>query len=346
MSAASSRRHYRLGAVYSAATATLLATQQPFSALAAKHLNPVLFACLTQTALLASVPLLIAGAKNRGDFVAIFLDRRNYWRLGVLVAIGLAGLLFYNASLSGAHPIIIAAILDLSPLAAAAVARLISKKPLPVSSPIFFGCLAAAFIGAMMIAWSQIAGPTQPSLDELVKGLLQTSWIYAIPIPILYALSGTLIGEWFQKFEDAAAVAANFVASAVILIPACLILLLAAPPTPLWQDHAAAAVALLLIGTLASAAAGRVLYQIALTVTKNDNAFVTMFFLLVPGLTTLISIPLSWWLPDLKFSAGPLFFAGLLLVAAPLLFFSVKAWRVMQPQHAPALSSARRQGAI
>jgi hypothetical protein len=41
----------------------------------------------------------------------------------------------------------------------------------------------------------------------------------------------------------------------------------------------------------------------------------------------LVSIPLSWWIPDLKFSAGPLFFAGLLLVAAPLLFFSVKAWR-------------------
>lgn len=69
------------------------------------------------------------------------------------------------------------------------------------------------------------------------------------------------------------------------------------------------------------------LYQVALTVTKNDNGFVTMFFLLAPGLTTLVSIPMSWWIPDLKFSAGPLFFAGLLLVAAPLFFFSVKAWR-------------------
>ncbi len=326
MSAAPSRRHYRLGAFYSAATAALLATQEPFSALAAKSLSAALFACLTQTALLASVPLLIASAESRRDFIAIFRDRTNYWRLLILLIVGLAGLLLYNASLSHSHPIIVAAILNLSPLWAAVVARLISKKPLPVSPVVFFGCLAAAFAGAMAIAWSQMAGPSQPSLGELVEGLLKTSWIYAIPIPIFYALSGTLIGEWFRSFDAAAAVAANFVVSAVVLIPGCLILL-AVQPTPPWQGHVAAAIALLLIGTLASAAAGRVLYQIALAITKNDNAFVTMFFLLVPGLTTLISIPLSWWLPDLKFSAGPLFFTSLLLVAAPLLFFSVRAWR-------------------
>jgi drug/metabolite transporter (DMT)-like permease len=326
MSAASSRRHYRLGAFYSAATAVLLATQQPFSALAAKRLSPGLFVCLTQAAILASVPLLIADAGSRRDFIAIFRDRANYSRLAILFAIGLAGLLFYNASLANAHPIIVAAVLNLSPLWAAAVARLISKKPLPVSALVFFGCLAAAFAGAMAIAWSQTIGPAQPSLGDLVQGLLERSWIFAIPLPILYALSGTLVGEWFGNYDAAAAVAANFVVSAVILVPACLILL-AGQPTPSWRGEAAAAVALLLIGALASAAAGRVLYQIALTVAKNDNGFITMFFLLVPGLTTLISIPMSWWIPDLKFSAGPLFFAGLLLVAAPLLFFSVKAWR-------------------
>lgn len=321
-----SRPDYRFGAFCSIATAALLAAQEPFSALAAKSLSPALFACLTQIALLASVPLLIAGAESRRDFIAIFRDKMNYWRLAVLLLIGLAGLLLYNASLSHAHPIIVAAVLNFSPLWAAVVARLISKKPLPVSPAVFFGCLAAAFVGAMAIAWSQVPEPNQPSLDDLVKGLLETSWIYAIPIPILYALSGTLIGEWFRTFDAAASVAANFVISAVILVPTCLILL-AGQHAPLGQGQIMAAIALLLIGTLASAAAGRVLYQIALAVAKNDNAFVTMFFLLVPGLTTLISIPLSWWIPDLKFSAGPLFFAGMALVAAPLLFFSVRAWR-------------------
>jgi hypothetical protein len=84
---------------------------------------------------------------------------------------------------------------------------------------------------------------------------------------------------------------------------------------------------LLLFGTLASSAAGRVFYQTALTATQNDNGYVTMFFLLTPVLTPLISLPLSRWLPDLQFLAGPLFFAGTALVAAPLFLFSLIAWR-------------------
>jgi drug/metabolite transporter (DMT)-like permease len=318
-----SRRHYRLGAVYSLATAALLAAQEPFSALAAKRLSAAFFACLTQAALLASVPLLLASSTTRRDFVAIFAEPANYWRLAVLFLIGLSGLLLYNASLSDAHPIIVAAMLNLSPLWAAVVARVISKRSFPVSPGVFFGCLAIAFAGAMTIAWSQIGGPDEPSL---AKGLIEGTWIYAIPIPIFYALSGTLIGEWFNKYDDAAAVGSNFLVSAAILIPACLVLS-TKQPNPMWQGQAATAVALLLIGTLASAAAGRVLYQVALTVTKRDNGFVTMFFLLVPGLTTLISIPLSWWISDLKFATGPLFFLGLFLVATPLAFFSIKAWR-------------------
>ena len=88
-----------------------------------------------------------------------------------------------------------------------------------------------------------------------------------------------------------------------------------------------AAIALMAVGTIVSASIGRVLYQISLTVTDNDNGFVTMFFLLVPALTSLISLPLSWWIPDLRFVAGPLFFFGLIVIAAALLLFSLKTWR-------------------
>jgi hypothetical protein len=56
------------------------------------------------------------------------------------------------------------------------------------------------------------------------------------------------------------------------------------------------AVLLLVVGTLVAASAGRGLYQIALTRTDNDNGLVTMFFLSVPGLAGLISLPLSWWI--------------------------------------------------
>ena len=45
------------GSIYALATAALLATQEPFSALAAKRLPPLSFVCLTQAALLLSIPV-------------------------------------------------------------------------------------------------------------------------------------------------------------------------------------------------------------------------------------------------------------------------------------------------
>ena len=58
-----------------------------------------------------------------------------------------------------------------------------------------------------------------------------------------------------------------------------------------------------------------------------DNGFVTMFFLLVPALTGLISLPLSWAIPDLKFYVNPIYLIGLALIAASLLLFSFETWR-------------------
>jgi drug/metabolite transporter (DMT)-like permease len=307
-------------------TAILLATQEPFSALAARKLSGSQFVWLTQAALLLSVPLLILPAASRHDFFALLLDFNNARKFAALLAIGLGGVVLYNLGLSNAHPIIVAAVLNLSPFWAAMVALLVSKKPIPVSSTVFFGSLAAAFVGAMIIVWSQVGPSSQPSFGELASRLAESTWIYAIPIPILFALSGTLVGKWFAKCDESAVIAANFVISAAILIPACLVLSYFRAE-PLITESKAPAVLLLLFGTLASAAAGRVLYQISLSLTKNDNGFVTMFFMLVPGLTSLISVPLSWWIPDLKFMAGPMFFFGLALVAAALILFSFKAWR-------------------
>ena len=86
------------------------------------------------------------------------------------------------------------------------------------------------------------------------------------------------------------------------------------------------AISLLLLGTVLAAAAGRVLYQMALTKTNNDNEFVSMFLLLVPATTCLVSIPMSWWIPDLKVAFGPAFYLGLVLIAAPLFVFSRQSW--------------------
>ena len=82
----------------------------------------------------------------------------------------------------------------------------------------------------------------------------------------------------------------------------------------------------MMTGTIVAASVGRVLYQIALSATGADNGFVTMFFLLIPALTALISLPLSWWIPDLHFAVSLMFYIGLAVVSASLLFFSLKSW--------------------
>jgi len=315
---------YRLGSLYSTITAFLLATQEPFSFLAAKRLSSIQFICLTQIALLVSIPLLTLRATSRRDFIALLRDPSNYGKLAAIFAIGMSGLLLYNFGLSGAHPIIIAAILNLSPFWAALVALLISRVPIPVSPIIFFACLAGAFIGAMAVAWSQIGGAGASTINELADNLLHGSWVYAIPIPVFSALGGTLIGKWFAKYDESAAIAANFLVSTLALIPATVFILYRRSEL---QFDQLLAIVLMIVGTIIAASVGRVFYQIALTVTGNDNGFVTMFFLLVPALTGLISLPLSWWIVELHFAVGPVFFFGLAAIAASLLLFSLKSWR-------------------
>jgi drug/metabolite transporter (DMT)-like permease len=288
MTASTRPANYQLGSIYALVTAVLLAIQEPFSALAAKRLNSPYFICLTQLALLLSVPLLTLPAATRRDFVALLSDVRNWGKLAILFVVGLCGLLLYNIGLSSAHPIITAAILNLSPFWAALVALIISRKSIPVSPLVFFGCFAVAFIGAMIVAWSQIDSSSEVLFQDLLKSILDSRWAFAIPMPLFFALSGTLVYKWFSEFDESATIAASFVISAFILIPATLFISHSRPDFSM-SGQTMPAILLLLLGTLAAAAAGRVFYQVALTTTNNDNGFVTMFFLLTPALSTLIA---------------------------------------------------------
>jgi drug/metabolite transporter (DMT)-like permease len=316
---------YRLGTLYALVTALLYATQEPFSFPAASHLNTLQYVCLTQIALLISVPLVTARAAARRDLVALLTNRSNYVPLAVLFAIGLTGLLLYNLGLSHAHPIIISAILNLSPFWAALVALVLVRVPIPVSPGVFFGCFAGAFGGAMAVAWSQIDASGKPSLSELVSDLLHGSWVYAVPVPICSALGGTLVGRWFAKYRESAAVAANFLFANVILIPATLLMLY--ERSELNFDAELLATALLVLGTIIAASIGRILYQISLTVTGGDNGFVAMFWNLVPALTALVSLVLSLWIRDEHFNLDPIFFLGSALIVASLFLFSLQSWR-------------------
>jgi|SRR5271166_4057318 len=317
--------NYPLGSLYALITTFLFAVQEPFSFPAAKHLNTMQFVCLTQIALFMSIPLLNAKPTSRRDFIALLTDPSNYGYLAVLFAIGMTGLLLYNFGLSNAHPIIVSAILNLLPFWAAIVALVISRVPIPVSPTVFFSCFAGAFIGAMAVAWSQLGDANKPTISQLAENFLRGSWVYALPVPLCTALGGTLIGKWFAKYEEPAAIAANFFFANVILIPSTLVILYLR--SELRFDDQFAAIVLMIIGTIIAASVGRVFYQVALTATGGDNGFVTMFFNLVPALTALISLALSWWIADLHFAADPVFFLGSALIAVSLLLFSLKSWR-------------------
>ena len=131
--------NYQLGSLYSVITAFLYATQEPFSFPAAKHLNTLQFVALTQVPP-CSYPfrfLLETTGQSPGFRRPVSKAAPNYAYLAVIFAIGMTGLLLYNFGLSNAHPIIISAILNLSPFWAALVALVLAGVPIPISRATF-----------------------------------------------------------------------------------------------------------------------------------------------------------------------------------------------------------------
>jgi drug/metabolite transporter (DMT)-like permease len=140
---------YRLGTFYAITTALLMSFQAPSSVLAARTLGSLDFMAFTQLALLFSIPLLILRADSRRDFVAIVFDVRNWPKLGVIFLVGAAGLTLYDIGLSSTHPIITAAVLNLSPFWAALIAFIVSKRAISSTPLAFFSCVLLGFCGAM-----------------------------------------------------------------------------------------------------------------------------------------------------------------------------------------------------
>ena len=310
------------GAIFALLTAALLAAQDPLSSSAAKSLSLVQFVLITEITLVLAAPFLLIEQDSRRDFWKIFASPVGRRRLAALVLVGLSGLALYNLGLANAHPVVVSAILNLSPFWAALVARKVAGVPISVSTPIFVGCLVLAFAGAMTVAYSQAPGDGPQGLAGLKDMLSKGSWYFAIPVPIFTALSGTLIGMWFKDYRDQSAIAAAIVAPALLLIPACFAYLALSGGAFAIEPKIAG---LLAAGTICAGLIGRVFYQFALSRTGNDNGFVTMFFLLAPGLAGIYSWALSHWLKALKFSLNGSYFAGLAITAAALFYFVIKS---------------------
>ena len=315
----------KLGGALALAAAALIAAQPPLSSPAAKTFSTVQFLFLTQVALLVSVPLLLASKEARRDFVAALDAPSNLSKLAAIFAVGVVGLLLYTVSLSHAHPVVVVAILNLSPFWAALVAFFLTKTPIPATPVVFFSCLAVAFLGATAVAWSQ-AGDRNGLAAELIRG----TWIFAIPIPLFTTLAVTLTGKWFSELNTSGVVAANCLIGSVILIPVTLIIMHARGESVVTD---LAPTLLMIVGIILADVAGRVFSQKAMKAVDNDNGFVTMFQNLEPAIAALISFALSPWIKGLSFAANWVFFAGLALAAASLFVFS---WKLLQQPTQPS----------
>ena len=306
------------GALYALATAALLATQAPLSLLGAKRLSVAEFIGVTELVLLLCVPFLLRTQRSREHFFTLISSVANVGKFGVLLLIGLIGIVLYAFGLGRGHPIVIAAVLNLDPFWAAVIAYLIAGKKIPTSFLTFTLCLAVAFVGAMLLAISQTEAPSL-SMEILDSGSLLAAAL-ALPVPVLWALSGSLVGKWFADADESACIAVTFITAAAVVVPVTLAVAYAQSGLIINTDILPA-IGLLAAGTILATGLGRVLYQKALTVTDNNNGFVSIFFLLIPAFTCLLSLWMSRWISELKFTVGPLFFLGLGLIAAPLLVF-------------------------
>jgi drug/metabolite transporter (DMT)-like permease len=324
-----SRRDYLVGALLALATAACLSAQEVLSGPAARKLTGAQFVFVTEIALLAAAPMLLWRRDSRRDFWLIVSSAKGRWRLLGLTAVGLAGLTLYNLGLRDAHPVVVTAILNLSPFWAALAARVVAGVRIPVAPAVFALSLVVALAGTLAVAYSQ----APPGASNLSAMLTKGSWYFAIPVPLFTALSGTLVGLWFADRRDEAAIAAALVAPALALIPAIALYLMVRDGFAIDLQSAA----LLAAGAITAAGFGRLLYQFALTRTGEDNGFVTMFFLLGPALAGLYSWLLSGWLASARFAANGAFFLGLVVTAGALLFFAVRARRATakEPTQAP-----------
>ena len=212
--------NYRLGSLYAVITACLYATQEPFSFPAARHLNTLQFVCLTQIALLVSIPLLTA-APGQSPRLGRLVPKTRQLRLS-------GGHLRHRAM----RPLVVQLrpqprspdhhFRDPEPLAVLGGAG--RARHLASADPDFAGDLFRLLRRrASSARWrspgASSATPTSRRSSELADDFLHGSWVYAIPIPLCSALGGTLVGKWFGKYNKSAAIAANFLFANVILIP-------------------------------------------------------------------------------------------------------------------------------
>ena len=265
-----------------------------------------------------------------------FVSRRitpTHWpKFLALLAIGLGGLALYDVGLSSAHPIITAAVLNMSPFWAALVAqssvRQNARRSRHISSSASF---FVAFLAAMVVAWSQIdTDSSARSAASDRQRSAQSLDLRPADAHLFRVERQACSTVWFSRYDEGAAIAANFLVSSIVLIPAAVWLAHGRGPPALKRGHGAGDTAL--VHRHACLFGGRPRLLSAGVERHPQRQWLRDHVLpLIPALSALVSWPLSRWIVTLRFAPSPLFFGGIALVIAPLLLFAFAALRAQPP---------------
>ena len=108
-------------------------------------------------------------------------------------------------------------------------------------------CLIVAFIGAILLALSQTDNHSI-SLQMFNSGSLLAAGL-ALPVPVLWALSGSFVGKWFSDLDKSACIAVTFAMAAAVVVPVTLAIAYAQSGLQISTD-VLPAIALLAAGTI------------------------------------------------------------------------------------------------
>jgi drug/metabolite transporter (DMT)-like permease len=260
---------------------------------------------------LLSFPILLYSSRNRNDFNIILSEPNNIAKITLLSLLTISYIILYIFGVKNNHPIIVALILNTSPLWAAIWSSIISQKKFPKA---FFLCLIIALIGILIPSfWSY-------GLKASISNISNISYyiLLLLPIPIIYTFIYQMTYKWFGNYQGSSATAACSLGTGVLSLAGLGLMVFLGKFPQITFIATAIQWIYFLTGTILGAIVGSALYQTAINKAAGSSGYVTTFNLLIPLLSAVIGWGLSVVGQEENVAPTTGHWIGIVLVAATL----------------------------
>ena len=235
------------------------------------------------------VPLLIFVSTRGKDFVRILGDTRRWPHLLISTGLGLLVTYLYVWGNPKVHPVLVALLLNTSPLWAALWARLLKSESLP-----------RAFVSTVFVSLLAIGGLYLVTNDS-TSGWVSDPWgLLLLLVPGIYTLRAIMTARWFADRSAMDINAALTVLAAVLMLPLIIGEVQSDACEVAWNSIERVYWVELLVGTISGAIIGSAFYLLALQRSRGAYSFVTAFNLLIPSVTAMLSFVLHLVQPDVS----------------------------------------------